>query len=320
MSTVYEDNQVDPSKVGRVKSIHEEDVEEVTGAPKQPSYNPEVVDTNFSSSTMKQRKPNSSPSSNDFSSEPQQTTSKNTNQSTNTKKYLIIGVLILMLASLGGWYYTLSSVKSERVKIFDTLWERQVYPQENRLITREDWILPPGATVLRTKREIYGYNEIYEKTGREICTEKIEKVPSHKEYSHTNTKIKDDGTVIKKDNYKTVYKNNVKTYCYDEKVTKKVPEFRTKYYYQILVWTNLDPLVTKGNGKNQKPYFAKYKKDATHRIEKKVSIYQIRFEKLSDGKLVTYKSNAHLFKMANKNIKRDCMVHWNYFELKELHC
>jgi hypothetical protein len=37
---VYEDNRVDPSKVGKKKSIYEEDVEETILPPRQPSYNP----------------------------------------------------------------------------------------------------------------------------------------------------------------------------------------------------------------------------------------------------------------------------------------
>ena len=321
MSVVYEDNQVDPSKVGKTKSIYEQDVEEVTGRPKQPSYNPEVVDENITSSTTKQRKQNSSPNSTE-NSKNNLNEFKNTIETStpNYKKSIILFVIFLISLFVGVWYYNLSAIKTEKVMIFDTIWERQVHLQENKLVTKEGWELPTGATVLRTKREIYKYNEISEDTGREICTEKLEKVPSHKEYSHTNTKIKEDGSVIKKDNYKTIFKNNIKTYCYPEKILKKVPEFRTKYYYQIFVWTDLEPLITKGNGRNMKPYFAKYREDKTHKISKKVSIYKIRFEKLDSGKLVTYKANSKFFKIASKNVKRECIVDWNYFDLKNLKC
>jgi hypothetical protein len=234
-------------------------------------------------------------------------------------KVVVVSVLLLLLASLLFWYYSLSSVKVERVIIKDTLWERTVHPQEYKLIIKHDWHLPAGATVLSSKQEVYQYNTIYRETGREICTTKVEKVPSYKEYSHTNTKVLEDGTVKKQDVYRTVMKDDVKNYCYMEKETHQVPEYRTKYKYQLWTWVDLEVLKTSGQGKNQKPYFAKYREDKEHKISKKVSTYQIKFES-KGNKISTYKTTLKLFKRANQNLEKECTVRWSYFELKDLTC
>jgi hypothetical protein len=72
------------------------------------------------------------------------------------------------------------------------------------------------------------------------------KVPDKKVYSHTNTKIQNDGTVKKKDIYKKTYKT--KRVCENENIVEKRPEIRVKYYYEMTEWVDeQNYMITSGN-------------------------------------------------------------------------
>jgi len=112
-------------------------------------------------------------------------------------------------------------------------WERLLNIERYQQVTKEGYILPAGANVISSTQELT-YKEI--KNTIEKCSQKQEDVPSHKEYSHTNTQVEEDGTVKKKDIYRVVYKKEVKNYCWEEVQVQKIPEYRTKYIYSIWEW------------------------------------------------------------------------------------
>lgn len=309
MTTVFEKNEVEINKIGKTKSLYEEDEEEVYRPQRQPSTNPEY---NSGNPELKQRKVNS-PGSADAPSNFESELPKKGLSTAKLGWFIFFGVL----ASLIVLYLFLNSSSTDFAELKNVKWTREVFTERYQENTKEGWDLPLGAKVISSRQEIYQYNEI--RHTKERCSTREEDIPSHKEYSHTNTKVEEDGTVRKKDIYRVVTKKGLKTYCWNDVEIERVPEYRQKYIYTIWEWTALPALKTQGEGPNSKPKFAKFRPNAQHRVAKKVSTYYAVLQ-TANGKVHEYKLTPEMFQDARNNFGKLCQVTWSYFELKNLKC
>jgi hypothetical protein len=299
-------NHVDEYRIGRTKPLDEDDVEEVYPAVHQPSFNPELGN----SENLKQRRVPAPSYQNQAT-----THSKPVVTNTTFNKTPVI-IILAIFALLGLTYYQLYKTKTEKVQIKNVTWEHIVKVSEYREVIRESFNVPVGGRIISTTSAIYSHNEI--RHTREKCSSRLEDVPSHKEYSHTNTKVDDDGTIRKKEVYRVVTRKQIKNYCWDEIEIERVPEYRPFYTYAIMEWMSLPDLVTRGKGTTT-PKFAPVNTSPTLREDGRIATYKGNFE-TSDRKQHEYKLDVPMYNRVKSNIGKYCDVTWSFVELKKIQC
>jgi len=140
------------NKIGKTKSLREEDVEEVFSKPSQPTYNPEL--NNYSNNPeLKQRKQNSETQETQIHVEqPKKGTEP---ESKSIALFVIIGIIIVLIIL----YFLLGSSKTEFAILKNVTWERLLNIERYQQVTKEGYILPAGANVISSTQELT-YKEI----------------------------------------------------------------------------------------------------------------------------------------------------------------
>ncbi|MBE5871554.1 MAG: hypothetical protein E7294_09895 [Lachnospiraceae bacterium] len=177
------------------------------------------------------------------------------NRQTDAKQKRFTGIAIAAVVILFLiWLFT-PVTRSSVIQSFR--WERNVEVEEYTLCHEDDWTLPEGATLTDTKQEIHHYNQVldhYETKTRQV---------SHQEQDGYDTEYRDLGNgqyeTVQTPRYKTVWE----TETYEEPVYKDVPEYRTKYYYDIGRWKKVDDLPTSGNDQNPVWHECEYPEDVS---------------------------------------------------------
>lgn len=159
-------------------------------------------------------------------------------------KRISVIVLPIMLIIFLVWLFIPVTRESE---VTGFQWERTIEVETFTCCHESGWSLPKDATLTDKKQEIHHYNQVldhYEKKSKQVAEEVLDGYDTSYE-DLGNGQAKE----VKTPRYKTVYK----TEYYNEPVYISVPEYRTKYYYDIGRWKKTDELNTAGFDKN--PYW-----------------------------------------------------------------
>lgn len=161
-------------------------------------------------------------------------------------KYITCSIAALFLLSFIIWLFIPVERQS---KVQDFYWNRSIAIEEYQLCHESDWSLPSGATLTDTQQEIHHYNKVLDHY--ETKTKKIQ----YQEIVGYNTVYKDLGNGQATAERVPIWETKYRTETYQEAVYKKVPEYRTKYYYDIGRWKTVSSIDT--SALNKKPYWGK---------------------------------------------------------------
>lgn len=157
---------------------------------------------------------------------------------------IVASVLAIIVIALFIWLFT-PITRTATIQSFN--WNRSIDVETYTLQHESGWSVPNGAHVTSEKQEIHHYDSVldhYETKTRQV---------SERVQDGYTTHYRDLGNgqaeVVKEPKYKTVYR----TETYKEPVYRKVPVYKTKYYYDIGRWIVTDQLVTAGADQN--PYW-----------------------------------------------------------------
>ena len=188
---------------------------------------------------------------------------------------------ILGIAGFGLLLWKLFTPKIETLTITGTTWERSISIEEERTVKESDWSVPSGGRVYDEQEEIHHYNSVFshyetvsEVKTREVIShyETVTKTKSRQVISHYETVVtgyRDLGngyfeeTTSSQPVYETEYYTEshqepvytTETYIetHEEPVYVQVPEYRTKYYYEIERW--FDSRTVDTSGRDKSPYW-----------------------------------------------------------------
>ena len=154
--------------------------------------------------------------------------------SEHLKRYGIIAIPILIILFLI-WLF-IPVTRSSVITGFE--WERSIAVETFTCCHENGWSLPEGAVLTSKKQEIHHYNSVldhYEKKSKQVA----EQVLDGYDVSYCDLG-NGQAERVETPRYRTEYH----TEYYDEPVYRQVPEYRTKYYYDIGRWKQTDTLVT----------------------------------------------------------------------------
>ena len=164
------------------------------------------------------------------------------------KKFLKPTLFIILVVALISFIVNMFSPKT--VIVEDKLWEREIMVESYNTVRESDWTLPKNARLISKKEEIHHYNQVfshYETRTREVSESVFDGYDTY-----TTTRDNGDGTFDIGNHQTPRYRTEYRTESYEEPVYNSVPEFRTKYYYDIEKWEFNRKVISKGKN-NQKP-------------------------------------------------------------------
>lgn len=157
---------------------------------------------------------------------------------------IVASVLAVIVIALFIWLFT-PITRTATIQSFN--WNRSIDVETYTLQHESGWSAPSGASVTSKRQEIHHYDSVFDHY--ETKTRQV----SERVQDGYTTRYRDLGNgqaeVVHEPKYKTVYR----TETYQEPVYRKVPVYKTKYYYDIGRWIVTDQLVTAGADQN--PYW-----------------------------------------------------------------
>ena len=167
----------------------------------------------------------------------------------NKWKFFLIGVLALTFVI--GTIFLLSP-KTKEVTITSFEWERAISIERYQTVDESNWNLPSGGRLKYTREEIYEYENVFDHYETKSRTVTKQRLVGYEEYV---VGYRDLGNGYSEEitNKRPVYETYTDTEYYEEPVYKKVPIYKTKYYYEIDKWLYDRSLRT--SGKDKEPYW-----------------------------------------------------------------
>lgn len=163
---------------------------------------------------------------------------------------IIIGAIVVM-AVVGLLSMVVFGPKSKSFEVAGFDWQQTIQIEELQTVEESGWRLPDNARLIRTNKEVSGYNHIldhYEQVPYQVS----EQVLDH--YETYTTKVDNgDGTFDVEEHQEPVYRTEHRTEYRDEPVYIDVPVFDTKYYYEIERWVDSREVTTEGD--DHEPYW-----------------------------------------------------------------
>ena len=142
------------------------------------------------------------------------------------------------------------------VKITELKWERKIELQEYKQVTEEDWSVPSGGTMLKSRKAVHHHDK---KLLRYETRTRDKRVKVGEERYVCGSKNKGNGYFEDVYCTKPIYETRQETY--EEPIYQQIPVYATKYQYTIMKWVKIQPLVAKEN--TTSPYWPKLKAHQT---------------------------------------------------------
>ncbi len=158
--------------------------------------------------------------------------------------------LLLVLAAVLGaliWFFT-SNVTRGDYEIVSLSWKRSISVQQYRLFQESGWSVPDGAQVTGQRQEIYGYNNVLDHY-ETVEVQRSRQVVDHYETYYTYADL-GNGTFEEVPHERAVYTTEYYTVTEQQPIYRQVPEYRTKYYYDIWRWVDHRTADASGQGKD----------------------------------------------------------------------
>lgn len=167
----------------------------------------------------------------------------------NKWKFLLVGSLALVFV-IGMIFLFIPKTKEVTITSFE--WERSVAIERYQTVDESDWNLPSNARLKDTKNEIYTYENVldhYETKSRTVTKQRIN---GYEDYV-VGYRDLGNGYFEEIVQQRPIYETYTETEYYQEPVYKKVPIYKTKYYYEIDKW--IYDRSNNSSGKDKKPFW-----------------------------------------------------------------
>lgn len=218
---------------------------------------------------------------------------------------LVKPLLIVFAVFLSLWgIISLFTPKNDTLTIQGFSWERTINIEEFKTVQESDWSVPSGGRVLSTKQEVHHYNQVLDhyETHEEIRTREV--IDHYEEYVSGYTDL-GNGYFEEQISTRPVYKTETYYETVETPVYKQVPEYRTKYYYEIDKWVYEREIKTSGTDKE--PYWGIVTLSDNEREGGKVEVLSISATN-KKGKLNTYQIDSDHWYSLNVGDKVDVEI------------
>ena len=155
---------------------------------------------------------------------------------------LLIPVILIIL-------FFIPFKKSRTVTGFE--WTRSISIEALETVEKSDWELPENATLVESKEEYYKTNQVLDHYETDTVTRSREVVDHYED--ETEYVDNGNGTFSEETHSVPVYTTEYYEEEIEVPVYVSVPEYRTKYYYEVDEWIFKEELET--SGMDQDPYW-----------------------------------------------------------------
>lgn len=199
------------------------------------------------------------------------------------KPLLILAVIILAIVAL-------TSLMNAPVKgdwtVTETSWERGIQIEENLLYRESGWTLPAGAEQTDARREIAGYESVYDHS-EEQAVQRSRQVLDHYETYYTYSDS-GNGYFEEVPHQRPVYTTEYYTEYITVPVYRQEPVYQTKYYYNIRRWSPTRDVYASGD--DHDPVWPDFELGANEREGQHAERYYITVQQTGkDSKTATQK-------------------------------
>ena len=161
------------------------------------------------------------------------------------KKRSILPLLLIAAVIIGVVVFLNSSKTSGDYQVSSLSWVRSIQIEQNLLFHESGWSVPGGGEVTGQRREIHHYNSVLDHY-EDYEVQRSRQVLDHYEtyYSYTDM---GNGYYEEVPHERPVYKTEYYTETESRPVYRQVPEYATKYDYDIWRWTQTRTATASGN-------------------------------------------------------------------------
>lgn len=206
----------------------------------------------------------------------------------------VFGLCVLLSLWQSDEFLTLSKAR----------WDRVIKIEKLSPVIEEGWSVPAGGRVLSTRQAVYSHSQVQTGTrqAQEDYTEKIKTGTKR-----VKTGVKNLGNGYFKETYRTepVYTTRTKTRMVTRPVYTSVPNYRTRYRYEVEKW-HLDREV-RTSGDNTEPAWGQVTLARNERDAGRSSAYKTTFTS-DNGKSYEFVPSEPLFVKLRLGQKCKCRV------------
>jgi hypothetical protein len=142
---------------------------------------------------------------------------------------------VILLAVIGLFVWMNGNKTAGDLKVTALEWTRVIQIDRNREYSESDWMLPDGATLTDTRSELHHFDSVLDHyESREV--QRSRQVVDHYETYYTY-EDNGNGTFTEVPHERPVYTTEYYTETVQQPVYRQVPNYQTKYYYNIWRWT-----------------------------------------------------------------------------------
>jgi hypothetical protein len=202
-----------------------------------------------------------------------------------TKKRSLLPILLIIAAVAALVMFLNSSKTRGDFQVESISWNRVIDIEENRMFQESGWSLPSGAEVTGQQRELHHYDSVLDHyENREV--QRSRQVVDHYEQYYTYTDM-GNGTYEEVSHDRPVYRTEYYTETVREPVYRQVPNYQTKYYYNIWRWTSSRQAVA--GGTDHEPAWPETNLAENEREGQRAEVYRIVVKDTKSGKNTTYR-------------------------------
>ncbi len=162
------------------------------------------------------------------------------------KKRSILPLILIAAVIIGVFVFLNSSKTSGDFRVDRLSWERAIAVEQNLLYHESGWSVPSGGEVTAQRREIHHYNTVLDHY-EDVEVQRSRSVIDHYETYYTYSD-KGNGYYEEIPHERPVYTTEYYTETESRPVYKQVPEYATKYDYDIWRWTQTRTASSSGDG------------------------------------------------------------------------
>ena len=162
-----------------------------------------------------------------------------------SRKPLVI-ILALLLVIVGVFVFMNGNKTAGDLKVTALNWMRNINVEQYQMFNESGWSVPKEyeTEITNKKQEIKGYIDVFDHY-------EYVKVPyTHKVYDHDEYTLEDNGNGTFSKVSHPVYRTETEYKTEKKAVTRREPQYGTKYYYNIWRWTPSRNVTAQGDDHN----------------------------------------------------------------------
>ncbi len=201
------------------------------------------------------------------------------------KKRSLLPLILIAVVILGVMFFLNSSKTSGDFQVAQLSWERAIAIEQNLLFHESGWSVPSGGEVTGQRREIHHYNSVLDHY-EDVEVQRSRQVLDHYETYYTYSD-KGNGYYEEVAHERPVYTTEYYTETESRPVYRQVPEYATKYDYDIWRWTPTRTATSSGVG--QEAYWPETNLAEDEREGDRAEVYRAAITNLKKNTTTTYR-------------------------------